>query len=144
MVISFKVLLIATTLVSILSLCYSTELRLFPTQPATTRRRYKKIVFSGVQVCYSFDSCYNKIAVGAAWLDAPRGSRFVFYEESGCSGKFLRIQNSITSGSVDFAKVNFANKLSSFMLLERSNHATGGMIDVCHEEKYFLNGTAYE
>ncbi|KAL3657541.1 hypothetical protein V7S43_017508 [Phytophthora oleae] len=138
---ALKVLLLLMNLASILSLCFSTELRLFPTQAATTHRRYKKLVFSGVQVCYSLDSCYNNIAVGAAWLDSPRGSRFTFYEETGCSGKYLRMQDNVVSGSVDFTKVNFANKLSSFMLLDYSNYAVAGMIDICHEENAKLSET---
>ncbi|KAK1935498.1 G patch domain-containing protein 8 [Phytophthora citrophthora] len=143
MQIPFKLLLLLMILVSISLLCSSTELRLFPIQPATTHRRFKKIVISKTQVCYSFDSCYNNIAVEAAWLDAPPGSRFAFYEESGCRGNFLRIQNGLASGSIDFTKVNFANKLSSFMLMKHinNNYATGGMVDVCHEERTSLNGT---
>ncbi|KAF4136269.1 hypothetical protein GN958_ATG14558 [Phytophthora infestans] len=124
------------------SLCLSTELRLYPAQSATTNRRYKKFTLSDIQVCYSLDSCYNNIAVSAAWRNAPHDTRFAFYEGSGCSGDYRRMQDIVATGSVDFARVNFANKLSSFMLLRTSNYATAGMIEICQDESTTLAETA--
>ncbi|ETP16179.1 hypothetical protein F441_09196 [Phytophthora nicotianae CJ01A1] len=124
-----KLVLLMTIVASAMSLCLSTELRLFPAQSATTHRRNKKFIFSGIQVCYSLDSCYNNIAVSAAWRNAPHGTRFAFYEGSGCSGDYLRMQDIVATG-----RMNFANKLSSFMLLGKSNYATAGMIEICHDE----------
>ncbi|KAG2773617.1 hypothetical protein JG687_00010627 [Phytophthora cactorum] len=133
-----KLLLAMTVMTSALSLCLSTELRLFPAQSSTSHRRYKKFTFSGIQICYSLDSCYNNIAVSAAWRNAPHGTRFAFYQGSGCSGEYLRMQDIVATGSVDFTRVNFANKVSSFMLLETSNYATAGMKEICQDEDTML------
>ncbi|KAL4094290.1 hypothetical protein PRIC1_009951 [Phytophthora ramorum] len=123
---------------SFLPLCLSIEIRLFPSQPATANPRYKKFTFSDTQVCYSLDSCYDNIAVSAAWIDAPKGTRFVFYEGSECTGDFLLIASFLTTGSVDFSKVAFANKLSSFLLWKSSRYPVGGMMDICLDEEEFM------
>ncbi|OWY90677.1 hypothetical protein PHMEG_00041088, partial [Phytophthora megakarya] len=137
-----KLLVSMTAMIFVLPMCLSVELRLFPEQPSTTHRRYKKFKFSSVQVCYSFASCYKNIAVGTAWLNALLGTRFVFYDESECSSNYIRIQDIVAKGSVDFAKVSYAHKLSSFMLTKFTKYATGGMIDICQKENTVVTQVA--
>ncbi|KAE8992833.1 hypothetical protein PF005_g18597 [Phytophthora fragariae] len=137
-----KLLLTVAFAMSLLCLSSAVELRLFPSQPASRNPRYKKFTFSGIQVCYSLDSCYNNIAVSVDWMDATRGYHFVFFEGSQCTGKALPVSNFVASGSVDFTKVDFANKLSSFMLAGASNYAIHGLEDLCEDEDAILTELA--
>ncbi|EGZ16420.1 hypothetical protein PHYSODRAFT_334607 [Phytophthora sojae] len=133
------VLLLAVALVaSLLCLSSAVELRLFPKQPTSLNPRYKKFTFSETQVCYSLDSCYGNIAVRAAWLKATHGYRFVFYDGSECTGNALRVSDIVATGSVDFSKVNFVNKLSSFMLAGANSYAVEGLKDICEGEDAIL------
>ncbi|GMF42387.1 unnamed protein product [Phytophthora fragariaefolia] len=134
-----QLLLTVVVVTILLSKSAAVEIRLFPTQPSALQPRYKKFTFSDVQVCYSLDSCYSKIAVKAAWLGIPLDTHFIFYTGSKCTGRILRIDNFIPNGMVDFTKVGFANKLSSFMLAHFSHYEIKETKSICQNAEDALS-----
>jgi hypothetical protein len=110
----------------------ATDLWVYDDDDYDKHKKFKKFNFGTSQRCYNMGDCFNNKASSADWINAPKHSWIVFYDQENCSGD-QHVSTSTPSGELKFASVGLDNKASSFMIWEYGTFALKGFWDICNE-----------